>query len=102
MQTFSVAIAEDGTYNVPAITAGTYKVCVETASLRPGQSMMTTKPPSGVKNQADIPAGGSSPKSDKSHADRYVMIPFHYAQPDTTDLTYEVKSGSQTYNIELK
>jgi hypothetical protein len=34
---FTASINEDGTYNAPNVRAGTYKVCVETESLRPRQ-----------------------------------------------------------------
>jgi hypothetical protein len=35
-------------------------------------------------------------------AARYTKIPAKYAKPETTDLTFEAKSGGQTLSIELK
>ena len=113
---FASGIAEDGTYKVPDIQGGSYKVCVETASLKPSQGapMMGPKvsgPPPDAKTgappkDADIPEGykPSAPAAGQTAANlkKYVAIPDKYAKPDQTDLTYEFKGGSDTVNIDLK
>jgi hypothetical protein len=70
------------------------KICVDTSSLDPRQSKAYSyAPPPGAK-----PLPGKGPPS----ADLYVPIPVKYVDRESTDLTYEVKGGSQKYDIELK
>ncbi len=121
---FAAGIKEDGTYEVPNIQAGSYKVSVETASLKPpagplggkGSAVVTKDvtgkvvtnaeskglPPAG----ADIPEGykGSSPATAQAAANlkKYVQIPDKYSDAEKSDITYTFKSGSDTFDIELK
>lgn len=44
----------------------------------------------------------NSPLADPERAKRYVPIPPQYGDPDKTKLSYEVKSGKQEHDIDLK
>jgi hypothetical protein len=111
---FTGTITADGTYAVPQMAGGDYKVCVETASAKPA----TTSAPGGVLPAipkgakvgpppgANIPEGytPSDPGAmSKAAAEkRYTPIPAKYADPKDTDLTYTFKGGDQTFDIDLK
>jgi hypothetical protein len=105
-QTYSMPIGEDGTYSSPSMYGGPYKVCVETASLKSKGGMGSSKDKTAAKidSDANIPPGytPSSPDLANKNAGNYVQIPSKYAKPETTDITLEVKAGSQSFNIELK
>ena len=107
---FTGPIQEDGTYTIQA-RSGSYKVCVETSSLKPPASqgpMYGRQKPKNVKNQpppgANVPEGYqmADPNAVKAeNARRYVEIPDTYAKPETTPLTVDVKGGPQTHDIPL-
>lgn len=107
-QSFASTIKEDGTYSIPDLKSGTYKVCVETESLKPPATQFGT---AGGKDTAkpggsEVPEGytpsGPPAALQAANAKKYVMIPRTYADPNSTDLTYEFKGGSDTHNIDLK
>jgi len=125
-QSFSAAIKDDGSFEVPNLLGGSYKVCVETASLKgpsttggapkgsggSGGKGVTGGPKDGKEGKgapppdAQIPEGytPSGPAGAKAaeNLKKYVPIPDKYANPDTTDLTFTFKGGSETFNIDLK
>jgi hypothetical protein len=115
-QSFAAGIAEDGTYKVPDLRGGAYKVCVETSSLKAASSGSPYAGVGGPKKskteKAGPPPGANVPEgytpSDPAaaaavtSAKRYVAIPEKYSSPDTTDLTYEFKGGAETFDIDLK
>jgi truncated hemoglobin YjbI len=72
-------IAEDGTYKADGLKPGKYAVTVDTELLKPD------------------PAKPADPKAPK-----YVAIPEKYRDAKKSGLSYEVKKGEQTYDIELK
>lgn len=93
----STSIDENGTYTCKAPT-GKVKVAVETASLKPqmkgGQAPKNSPPP-----------GQTSPYQSNDATDmskRFTEIPEDYADPEKSGLSYEIKGGSNTINIELK
>lgn len=107
----SGAIGDDGRYSVPQITSGKFKVCVDTSFLAPP----TTGGPRGASGPitgAAPPPGALIPEGYKpsnpadaaiaSNAKKFVKIPTKYKFEDQTDLSYEVKAGPQTYDIDLK
>jgi hypothetical protein len=97
----SCEIAEDGSYSIPKIGTGNVKICVDTESFNPAKRARTPTyaPPPGAQAPGGYnPFGG--PKPDEL-ARRYVKIKAAYAKPETTDLAYVVKPGSQTYDIPL-
>ena len=95
----STSIKEDGTYSIPNAPTGKVKICVETESLNPAGKIKAPRysPPPGAQAPAGFDTGDPA-----DMAKRFVAIPGRYANPDTTDLAYEVKGGSAEYNIELK
>jgi hypothetical protein len=114
-RSYAAGIRDDGTYYIPDLEGGTYKVCVDTEFLKPpitamgpGMKQPATKdkdkfgPPPG----ANVPEGytPSSPAAAQqaASAKKYVAIPPKYADKDQTDLTYTFSGGNQTYDIELK
>jgi len=108
----SASINEDGTYQIADLPSGTFKICVETESFRPQVARTMSKAPGtgGMPPAYSAPPGASEatgyrppvPKDPKELASRFVQIPSQYAKTETTDLTYTVKGGAQTHDIELK
>lgn len=93
-------INEDGTYTVDGVPTGEARISVDTESINPqivGGGQQNTAP-KGVTVPSDYQAGGGTKVDPK----RYVKIPEKYADPDTSDLTFKVGSGSNTYDIDLK
>lgn len=122
-QSFSGNIEEDGSYTIANATGGDYKVCVDTSFLKPnttgtgfgGSGGKGFAPPSAAKGPikgggpppgADVPEGykASNPAEaqNAANAKKYVEIPAKYKDASSTDLTYTVTGGEQTFNIELK
>jgi hypothetical protein len=109
----SAQIGEDGTYTIPSITAGNYQIVVETASLAPRAAPMSANRGTPKEGKLDegtaVPAGyhpsnpgeASIANANANNAKRYVPIPARYAKTETSNLTYEVVGGNQTYNLEL-
>jgi hypothetical protein len=113
-------INEDGTYTVPLITAGSYKIIVETNTMKPkgqktgygGKSTAAKAPdntpvnkelPTEIKEKVHEGYHPSNPAEARANqnAARYVEIPATYSNADTTKLTYTATGGSQTYDINL-
>jgi len=109
-------IGIDGIYTIPSITAGNYKILVETDSLRPqalpvaDKGAKLTGPTAANKAGFNVPEGytPSSPAdaalvaANQKNAAKYVAIPPGYSDADKTTLTYTVVGGEQTHDIELK
>jgi hypothetical protein len=88
-------ILADGTYAVDNLPPGPARVCVDTRELDPAQrKAYAYEPPAGAKKA--LPGGGTAP------AAAYVAVPLKYADPETTDLTVEVKGGRQTFDLTMK
>lgn len=107
----SGAIKEDGTYTVPNITSGKYKVCVDTSFLMPPQPRGAAAPPPSGQTKAPpkdavIPEGykPSSPAdmAIAANSKKFIKIPPKYMNAEQTDLSIDIKGGSQTYDIDLK
>lgn len=107
-------IGEDGTYTIATLNAGSYKVVIETESYNPGRLTAQNK---FAPKQNDAPVKPLDPSikppegyHPSSPADaqalragsRYTEIPAKYGKAETTDLTFTVTGGSQTFDIELK
>jgi hypothetical protein len=103
------AIEQDGSYTIAKPPAGQVKITVDTSSMRPVQ-MPRNAPPmpnmSAAKDKmpANLPeAAKNNPLYNPSlNAGRYLAIPANYADAEKSGLTYEVTSGAQTHDIELK
>jgi hypothetical protein len=90
-------INADGTFAFGGVPTGPMKVVVETDSVKKQVAgdymhMDKMKPPEGKG-----PTGMVS-----TTPPVYVKIPAKYLKPDKTDLTCDVKSGSNSFNFELK
>jgi hypothetical protein len=110
-------INEDGTYTVPLITAGSYKIIVETSSAKVKQQKSNYKgnQSSGAKDapakelsqeiKEKMPEGYHASNIGEAqairNAARYIEIPASYGNADSTKLTYTATGGSQTYDINL-
>ena len=111
---YAGVVGEDGTYSIPKVTTGAFKVCVETDSLKPSPAGAGVKGsgPSGAPKNSGPPPGANVPEgysaSDPasaaaaSKAKRYTQIPDKYGKAETTDLTFEVKGGDNKFDIDLK
>lgn len=84
------SIRPDGTYSASAVPLGPVKIAVETTPTRKA----TSGPTIGVKS----PDMGAEFKGE---AGKYVRIPDKYKDAEKSGLTYEVKPGSQTHDIDL-
>jgi hypothetical protein len=89
-------IAEDGSYKITKVPAGSAKVTVDTKALRPA----ATKAKQGVYAKAPPEAKPQSLKG--GDADRYVAIPDRYADPDKSGIRVQVKNGKNEQNIDLQ
>jgi hypothetical protein len=113
-QTFSAPIQEDGSYQIPKITGGSYKVTVETESLKP-QGETKGVPFKGVSKEGPpkeyLPPKWKLPVNPADYGykmatpggqlDRYVPIPRKYADPEQSGLKFDFRGGNQTYDINL-
>jgi hypothetical protein len=103
--TVSGVIAEDGSYKLQNVPAGTVKICVETRSLLPPIGAMTDAGPMAGKMGAGKnpptyapPPGMNSdykPPQIEDKSKRYVRIPDLYANEKTTKLDYTVESSTK-------
>jgi len=125
-------IGEDGKYNLPEAPVGPVKIAVNNTHLkegipppvglgggmpklpagggkggpptsRPGGGMKKPpkdagQPPKGVSDKDRAP----EPKTTAPQVDRYVPIDKKYADPEKSELTFEVKPGTNTHDIKLK
>jgi len=83
-------IKPDGTYQIDDPPTGQVKIVVKGMG-GPTGAAGAAKPPPGGPEMPSMPGtgmGGATP-------------PAKYGSPATTPLTYDVKPGKQTYNIEL-
>jgi hypothetical protein len=84
-------IDESGNYKINS-PVGPVKITIDNRVLR-----------TGIREQA---MKGAGPRPGQPDPDPikgvYVEIPQKYYQVDTTDMTYTVKAGAQTFDIELK
>ncbi len=86
-------IQSDGTYSLTGVPSGTSKISV------------TCQDDEGYVKYMHALAASAKDKSKpkpKGHPDDFSKVPAKYNDFDKSGLTYEVKSGKQTYDIELK
>jgi len=99
VQSKSTTIDTEGNYKIENMPTGEVTITVETESINPAGKMAAPryKPPPGQK----APEGFETGDPPAEAAKRYVWIPPKYADWQKSGLKYEVKPGSQEYNIEL-
>ncbi|MBA2227883.1 hypothetical protein [Thermogemmata fonticola] len=123
--TYSTDIKLDGSYEIPKMYSGSYKISIETESLKSGGggSPFAFKTPAGMKlpSKDQLPKEATAPPTEKLPVDpsafgysqpkanpdydpkkRYVAIPKKYADVNESGLTYDFPGGTQTHNIDLK
>jgi len=92
---FSAEIGEDGSYSIVGkMPVGDVKIAVDTDYLKQQASLPRYSAPADNKGEYKPPDSAAAAK-------RYVKIPEKYASPDTSGLTYTVKSGKQEFDIKL-
>jgi hypothetical protein len=95
-----------GKYTITAFPVGPVKISVESfeppdPEVLKGTKMLKVGPAGGMKERMqetppELLEMASGPPL------KYVPIPPTYANPETSGLTYEVKKGTQPFNIDLK
>jgi hypothetical protein len=105
---FSSPIGSDGTYTIKKLPTGPVKIAVNATgpAKPPRDPMMERSGKSGKmfeemgKTPKDAPPlpGSHNPYEKDANA---VAVPAHFADPSTSDLTYEVKSGTQEFDIKI-
>jgi hypothetical protein len=109
----------DGQYSVSGVPSGTAKITVETASIKKQADSMQSSTSNMQMSMGQMPPGAQMPPEAKARLDeekkraddsvrqakelraKYRPIPDKYAQPDTSGLTVEVKSGTNTHDVPL-
>jgi hypothetical protein len=89
------SIEADGTYKISKVPVGPAKITVDTSSLRPVPQKSLPGPYANAPKEA-------LPKDLQGDPEHYVPIPDHYADPDKSGLTLDVKSGKNNHDIDLK
>jgi hypothetical protein len=85
-------IGSDGIYSVAGVPSGTSKISI------------TCQDPKYADFMKALSAASRDPKlpKPKGNPEDFNKIPTKYTDFDTSGLTYEVKSGTQTHDIDLK
>jgi hypothetical protein len=96
----SSPIEEDGSYAIQNVPPGQLKITVETESARPPSGQGER----GGKGAPDFMMKFIKEKDPKvaERGKRYMRIPEQYSDPGHSNLAYEVKSGKQEHDIDLK
>lgn len=89
---FVSEIGPDGSYTINAVPTGVSKISI------------TCQDPKYVEYMKALSASARDPKlpKPKGSPEDFNKIPNQYTDPNTSGLTYEVKSGKQTHDIVLK
>lgn len=89
---FVSEIGSDGSYSLTGIPTGSATISV------------TCQDPKYADYMKQLSASSRDPKAPKpkGRPEDYSKIPSKYSDFSTSGLTYEIKSGTQTHNIELK
>lgn len=87
----SGGIDQRGNYSLQVTSHGKARVSIETESIK-GAGVDALAPPGGEKLNVPAMPGGEY---------TYVQIPARYADPGSSNLTVDVKTGTQTKNWEL-
>jgi len=93
-------INEDGTYQIKA-PIGEVNIGVDNNMLRsPSRGKgASSGPPKGMSHPK--PPGAATEAKEQPVKGTWMNIPSQYADPGASGLTYTVKAGSQTHDIEL-
>jgi len=110
---------KDGQYSVSGVPAGEVKVTVETASIKDEADNLNKNYQLFSKSRSQIPPGVQMPPEAKKHLDedkqkaadmaqkakdlnaKYRPIPEKYSKAESSGLTVQVNSGSNTFDVPL-
>jgi hypothetical protein len=95
-----------GKYTIAAFPAGPVKISVESfeppdPEILKGTKLQKVQPAGGMKEFMKGPPPELLEMADGPPL-KFVPIPLVYANPESSDLTYDVKKGPQTYDLPLK
>jgi hypothetical protein len=97
---FSARTRTDGTYQVTGVPQGAVRVSVQIPQPRP-----KPRPDPKVVENANKAAGRKSWQDKKQPEDPAaprINLPTRYGNPETSDLSFELKEPDQDYSIDLK
>ncbi len=94
----------DGKYTIDKVPSGPAKVVVHSTVNEGGRPspMQMAMQRSGGKVPEDVPEGARKLMEGAAQAKKGIKIPDDYSDPEKSTLTYTVKGGKQTHNIDLK
>jgi hypothetical protein len=92
----------DGKYSADKVPIGPAKVTVSSTYSVGSSPMQQMMKKSGEKMPEDLPEGARKLMEGAAQAKKGIRIPGDYADPSKSGLTYTVKSGKQTHDIDLK
>jgi len=106
---FSAGITDDGTYTIPELQGGSYKVCVETSSQKPAQSgnqanygnPASSKYGGGKSGSSTPPTAPLIPKGAKTGPPPDAAIPEGYTPSDPAAMA-SVAAGKRYVHIDEK
>lgn len=89
---FVSMIESDGSYSIKGVAAGISKISI------------TCQDPKYAEFMKQLSESARNPKvpKPKGNPEDFDKIPSKFTNPESSGLTYTVKSGSQTFDIELK
>lgn len=96
----SAPTRSDGTYQVDGVPQGTVHVSVQVPQPRP----KARTEPKGVQKadqEAGLKTSWEGKKGNDPAAPR-IKLPAHYGNPETSELSFELKEPDQDYSIDLK
>ncbi|RLS27092.1 MAG: hypothetical protein DWH70_01305 [Planctomycetota bacterium] len=91
--TADFVVREEGKYKVPSVPLGLVKIGVDTEAMR-GEVISR-----GMASAYKGPDG--KVKEDQAKKLKFVPVPARYADPETSGLEFEIKKGSNTFDIIL-
>ena len=91
--TSDFVVREEGKYKVPSVPLGLVKIGVDTEAMR-GEVISRS-----MANAYKGPDGKI--KEEQTKKLKFIPVPIKYADPDTSGLVFEIKKGSNTFDIIL-
>jgi hypothetical protein len=100
--TFNSVIDPEGNYKLQA-PVGEAKIVVDNRMLLKSNEppKLDLRHPPGITPPPGVKQDDAGASSAPAIAGTYVALPKKYSSPDASGLTYTVKSGTQTYDIDL-
>jgi len=100
--TVTAPILPDGSYTA-TVPAGVVKIAVDNRELQPPEATAKKEPRPNLPKVGNVGTGTPDPRvNPQKPAGTYIKLPDKYHDVASSGLSYTVKSGAQTYNIELE